>query len=95
MLNREFELGNIDEHSVPASGQENSIGVHADLLGIFYQPGPADANLPVIIIPDQIRAPAKDGKIKFEPLGTTEIGDRKSIRLNSSHIPLSRMPSSA
>ena len=25
----------------------------------------------------------------------TEVGDRKSTRLNSSHIPLSRMPSSA
>ena len=25
----------------------------------------------------------------------SEIGDRKSTRLNSSHIPLSRMPSSA
>ena len=26
---------------------------------------------------------------------TEEVGDRKSTRLNSSHIPLSRMPSSA
>ena len=29
------------------------------------------------------------------PISGEEIGDRKSTRLNSSHIPLSRMPSSA
>ena len=30
-----------------------------------------------------------------EPKEFLEAGDRKSTRLNSSHIPLSRMPSSA
>ena len=30
-----------------------------------------------------------------DKFGRVEIGDRKSTRLNSSHIPLSRMPSSA
>ena len=34
---------------------------------------------------------AKDSKL----LGTIRLLDRKSTRLNSSHIPLSRMPSSA
>ena len=32
---------------------------------------------------------------EFADTGSPPIGDRKSTRLNSSHIPLSRMPSSA
>ena len=34
-------------------------------------------------------------EIKVDNFGWKSIGDRKSTRLNSSHIPLSRMPSSA
>ena len=34
----------------------------------------------------------QDEFVKIDP---TELPDRKSTRLNSSHIPLSRMPSSA
>ena len=42
----------------------------------------------------------KTGKVEVKRLNVTEsesrvLGDRKSTRLNSSHIPLSRMPSSA
>ena len=33
--------------------------------------------------------------LKGEKIDLTDIPDRKSTRLNSSHIPLSRMPSSA
>ena len=36
----------------------------------------------------------EDGKVVREPVGKSGV-DRKSTRLNSSHIPLSRMPSSA
>ena len=32
---------------------------------------------------------------KTKKVGKTTVQDRKSTRLNSSHIPLSRMPSSA
>ena len=32
---------------------------------------------------------------ELDDLGSPEYEDRKSTRLNSSHIPLSRMPSSA
>ena len=39
--------------------------------------------------PDQVMS-----QVRFAPTGTDE-QDRKSTRLNSSHIPLSRMPSSA
>ena len=42
----------------------------------------------VILEGDQILRPERG-------LGSTKKGDRKSTRLNSSHIPLSRMPSSA
>ena len=35
------------------------------------------------------------GVISFGHIGFACLGDRKSTRLNSSHIPLSRMPSSA
>ena len=38
--------------------------------------------------------PIEDRK-KFEDNWDKIFGDRKSTRLNSSHIPLSRMPSSA
>ena len=34
-------------------------------------------------------------KDPFQTLDAEGVGDRKSTRLNSSHIPLSRMPSSA
>ena len=42
-----------------------------------------------------IGANALIGEGKVIPDGSLVIGDRKSTRLNSSHIPLSRMPSSA
>ena len=35
------------------------------------------------------------GQDRFDPAGDAEFADRKSTRLNSSHIQKSRMPSSA
>ena len=45
------------------------------------------------IAQDEVAAFYKDKQIRM--LVGSAAGDRKSTRLNSSHIPLSRMPSSA
>ena len=42
-----------------------------------------------------VRVGAKLGGIRFDPDEVNEALDRKSTRLNSSHIQKSRMPSSA
>ena len=57
-------------------------------------------NLRYIIIPEnKHKFPQNMAKVTIEPSGIYDIErivlDRKSTRLNSSHIPLSRMPSSA
>ena len=54
----------------------------------------ADAGAQVVLLPEYFCVMGTEtDKVKIrEPHGQ---GDRKSTRLNSSHIPLSRMPSSA
>ena len=49
-------------------------------------------NSAVIVAPGALAVPAMSFA---EVLATSDLPDRKSTRLNSSHIPLSRMPSSA
>src|ERR1051326_4942370 len=46
-------------------------------------------------VPQRIFGSSFGGAIVFGTLSTLLLLDRKSTRLNSSHIPLSRMPSSA
>ena len=44
---------------------------------------------------DPVRAGGQDEQRRTFGVEEETVGDRKSTRLNSSHIPLSRMPSSA
>ena len=60
------------------------------LLGVVGMDGPWDIKRVVGTVPVY-----EDGSAKFRIPANLPISDRKSTRLNSSHIPLSRMPSSA
>ncbi len=52
--------------------------------------------IPQVSTGDILRAAVRDGTaLGIEAKSFMDRGDRKSTRLNSSHIPLSRMPSSA
>ena len=60
-------------------------------VGIFLLVGFAVIISVFVIIIRKDSKPTDTYFVKFEE----SVGDRKSTRLNSSHIPLSRMPSSA
>ena len=53
------------------------------------------SNVPQHKIRYSLRVLEHKGMISPSPRGAVATEDRKSTRLNSSHIPLSRMPSSA
>ena len=61
--------------------------------GIYVTEIPRDPVLGCAAI-DHVEAESR-GYFKIDLLNMTVYQDRKSTRLNSSHIPLSRMPSSA
>ena len=50
---------------------------------------------PELKVGDKIICYHMEGETSVSPGTTGTVKDRKSTRLNSSHIPLSRMPSSA
>ena len=83
-------LGAIHE-GIPVRNLEASIRFYTEVLGLKLLPRP------------KLPAPGAwlgddDNTVQFHLIVTDRDyipGDRKSTRLNSSHIPLSRMPSSA
>ena len=70
-------------------------GLTAIGIGIIIGLGAIGACLGIALMGGKyIEACARQPEL-MEPLQTKMFLDRKSTRLNSSHIPLSRMPSSA
>ena len=101
----EGETGNV----YAAPGRINLIGEHTDYNGGYVFPGAVDKGIVAEIKPNgtnMVKAYAidLDEDAAFDindPAGPGQswaryiFGDRKSTRLNSSHIATSRMPSSA
>ena len=89
-----FGTGAGNEHfftaaNVRAAVEQSLRRMRTDYLDIvqFHQ-SPSRAVMEAEGALAELQALQREGKVRF-------LGDRKSTRLNSSHIPLSRMPSSA
>ena len=95
-----LRLAVVDKEHSPGRHQSghNSGVLHA---GVYYKPGSLKAKL-CVEGKAQLERFADEHKIPYQTCGKLivalnegELGDRKSTRLNSSHVRLSRMPSSA
>ena len=71
------------------------LDAEGELVGVTSMGRPKDRIATVAIACDPIASFIEAGMRGESPPPPREAADRKSTRLNSSHIPLSRMPSSA
>ena len=90
-----FEYGNPPEGSPYLILGHEALGEVVDVGSSVTGLKPGDLAVPTVRRPcsNLTCAPCRSGRQDFCFTGT--FTDRKSTRLNSSHIPLSRMPSSA
>ena len=89
-----------DDHPLFRQGVVHSLGSAPGLTVVGEAASGEDAlKLACELLPDvvllDISMPGWNGLVTAEKISTACPADRKSTRLNSSHIPLSRMPSSA